>query len=114
MRQRDRQTNGVTSQAPFPMPVLAAPPAAEPVTEAPAADPVPVAPPWIEVVGDRINLTKPEIWLQGSIVVRDSKGNPTQPRQLAPERAYVIGNLLVIEEMGLWFPLASIHYGRKI
>lgn len=116
MRQRDRQTNGVPVQAPFPVPapVLATPPVPEPISEAPAPESAPVVAPWLEVVGDRINLTRPMISLQGSIVIRDARNNPMQPRELIPEFAYIAGGVLVIEEMNLWFPLASIHYGRKI
>jgi len=91
------------------------PPAAAPVEPvappAPApSDVVEVAPeqPWITVSAGRIDLYRPRLWLQGSYY--DGKDHV---RECKPERAYIAHGVVVVEELGLWFPLASVNIGRK-
>jgi hypothetical protein len=72
----------------------------------PKADP-PIGP-WLTVNGDRIDLVKPEILLMGFVFV-----GPKQVNRITPERAYIVGGILVVEELGLWFPVATIQLGKK-
>jgi hypothetical protein len=67
---------------------------------------------WITVSADRIDLVKPHIWLQGGIVMRNGPAIDVL-RELMPERAYIAHGVLVVEELNLWLPLASVHVGRK-
>ena len=67
-------------------------------------------PPWIETAGGRIDLVKPVIKLQGSYW-SDQTGD--MQSLLKPERAYIAHGILVVEELGLWFPLSAIHHGKK-
>ena|SRR5260221_299678 len=70
----------------------------------------PPAPKWIETAGGRVDLVRPVIYLQGSYyddVVKD------HVKILRPDKAYIAHGILVIEETGLWFPLSTIHVGKR-
>lgn len=71
--------------------------------------PVPSAPDtWITVKGDRIELTRPHIWMQGWAHIKGQ-----QIRELTPERAYIAHGVVVIEELEIWLPLSAVQIGRK-
>jgi len=58
----------------------------------------------------RIELTRPVISLQGSYYNNATGGHV---RVLTPEHAYIDRGILVIEELGIWFPLSAIHHGKR-
>lgn len=84
----------------------------------PASEQTPVAPPpkpapWLTVTPDRVDLVSPHIWLQGYLVIRDANGGMSQVKELTPSRAFIAEGALVIEEMDLVMPLASVQTIRK-
>lgn len=79
------------------------------ITEPPV---VPAPSPWLTVTGARIDLVRPQLEWQGNVFHVDGDVS-TQKKKHIPERAYIVNGIIVIEELGIWFPLNQVFIGRK-